>query len=116
VAKTITDKELATLAQSGATIVRSPREVFSPELNDALNKVSQVISDKRSTEVVNAISSLTKAVENSKASPLQLGPVIDTLSRLVDATNNKPVYRFNITRNSRGQMIAVTATPENNIK
>lgn len=111
-AELITEQELNAMRNRGATIKREPREVVSEELNAALKDVSNAITEKRSVEVVAAIGELTKAVHSSKTSPTDLSPILSTLTRLVDAMSNKPTYRFNISRNSKGQMTMVTAIPD----
>lgn len=110
--KPITAEELEAMRQKGAQVKREPREVFSPELEEAMRSVAKAVDDKRSTDVVNAIGQLTRAVALAKPEQIDINPVIEALNKHTEALKNRPTYVFNVTRNSKREMISVTATPQ----
>ena len=102
--------DLRALAAGGARVNREPREVVVGGLDSIIVQL-KAIAEKRDNEMLRAIEGLAAAlVEKGEGrEPMDMAPLIAAIA--ARSTKCRPTYRFEIERNDRGLISAVTATP-----
>lgn len=117
----LTEDDIKALEAKGATVTSKNVEFSFAGMVQLLNQVQQLIdinqaiANKNNTDLVNAVKSLTQAVEKKQFKPQDIKPLVDKINdfKIELPQPPKPVsYTFNIQRNSRGMMTGVTAKPE----
>jgi len=105
--------EIDALMNNGAEIETLPKEISSSSLESALRVISDTIAAKKSHDVTNAIEKMVEVLSNKKMD-MDMCPLIEAMDRHTEAIINRPSYQFSVTRNSKGQMIGITANPQTN--
>ena len=104
-AKLITNDELETMREQGASVKREAREVVSPSLAGKMADIAKAITNRSTMPIVKAIEKLAAAVAGNKHVPVDLKPLSEELTAQTKVLAERPDYVFTVTRSTKGDRI-----------